>query len=101
MELLAGASIIILDEPTTGLDPDAEANLVELLGSLADYGRRTILMITHSKDALAQCDAVIALSKTPRDSGALAYYGPPSTAPEHFGGAAPGTTPSCIGACRR
>ncbi len=85
MELLSRASVIVLDEPTTGLDPDAEATLVRMLQELAAYGRRTIVMITHSPAALSMADNVVVLGKTPAGVGRLAFHGPPDEAAAHFG----------------
>ena len=48
--LLHQPSVLLLDEPFTGLDRQAAQKLEELLGSLRD-GRRTVLMTTHDVDS--------------------------------------------------
>ncbi len=52
--------IIVLDEPTTGLDPRARRNLIELLEGLS----QTKLIATHDMDmALEICDRIIVLNQ--------------------------------------
>jgi ABC-type multidrug transport system ATPase subunit len=85
LELLAGVSVMFLDEPTTGLDPDAEAALVRLLQDLAVGGRRTVVMITHSPTALADSDNIAVFGKNSQEVGQLAYHGHPSEAGAYFG----------------
>jgi ATP-binding cassette subfamily C protein CydC len=57
--LLKDAPIVILDEPTEGLDPVAEALLLERL-SVRLQGK-TLLLITHSKAPLAIVDKIVQL----------------------------------------
>ena len=47
--LLHGPSLLLLDEPTTGLDDRALGILVDLLAELHD-GRRTLILTTHRLD---------------------------------------------------
>ncbi|MCG5547211.1 thiol reductant ABC exporter subunit CydD [Halorhodospira halochloris] len=49
--LLAGAPLLLLDEPTAGLDPDSAQRVLKALERLAD-GKRSIVMVAH--DAAAQ-----------------------------------------------
>jgi ATP-binding cassette subfamily C protein CydC len=44
--LLCKAEIVVLDEPTAGLEPELEASILGMLGRLA--GDRTLLVITHA-----------------------------------------------------
>ncbi len=48
--LLHRPSVLLLDEPFTGLDDEARGKLEALLGALRD-GRRTVLMTSHELDA--------------------------------------------------
>ena len=55
--------ILILDEPTAGLDPHGRAHLQSILGAVRKNGT-TIVEITHSMDYAALADQVIVLHKT-------------------------------------
>jgi ABC-type multidrug transport system fused ATPase/permease subunit len=57
--LVRGASILILDEPMTGLDIEAEAKLKEALDRL--MAGRTCILITHDLKAAAEADRVLLL----------------------------------------
>lgn len=46
--LVAEAELLLLDEPTTGIDPVREKNLLELLAQLAV--ERSVIMVTHDLD---------------------------------------------------
>ena len=50
--LLQNADVLILDEPTKGLDPISNKSLAEILNSLCDDGM-TILMTSHDLDFVA------------------------------------------------
>jgi heme exporter protein A len=63
--------ILLLDEPYTGLDPDAAQVLTDLLGELAEEGT-TVLLTTHNLErALAAGRRVVVLSR-----GRLVYDQP-------------------------
>ncbi len=53
-------AIVLADEPTGNLDTQNGATVLDLLRGLA-RGGRTILMVTHSVEAAAACDRVIAM----------------------------------------
>ena len=56
--LINKPSIIFLDEPTTGLDPQARRNLWDLIRSIRDKGA-TVVITTHYMDEAEQlCDRV-------------------------------------------
>ncbi|WP_298400912.1 ABC transporter ATP-binding protein [uncultured Chloroflexus sp.] len=61
---LAGdPSLILLDEPTRGLDYHAKASLISMLRRLCDEGR-TVVMATHDVELAAACaDRVVLLSE--------------------------------------
>ena len=57
MELLTGPSLLVLDEPTTGLDPALDRQVMTMLRRLADAGR-VVLVVTHCLTYLDVCDQV-------------------------------------------
>jgi ABC-type multidrug transport system ATPase subunit len=73
MELLTGPSLLVLDEPTTGLDPALDRQVMAMLRQLADAGR-VIVVVTHSLSYLDDCDQVLLLAP----GGKIAFSGPPS-----------------------
>lgn len=58
-ELLTDPPLLLLDEPTSNLDPDAERNLMHNLASYARRNGQTILVITHTLNTIDVCDEVI------------------------------------------
>jgi ABC transport system ATP-binding/permease protein len=73
LELLTGPSLLLLDEPTTGLDPALDQLVMKMLRQLADAGR-TVVVVTHSLAYLDVCDQVLLLAP----GGKTAFCGPPS-----------------------
>lgn len=51
---LKDAPVLLLDEPTAGLDPANEALVLEALGTLAQG--RTVLIATHSLSGIGWAD---------------------------------------------
>jgi ABC-type multidrug transport system ATPase subunit len=80
-ELLTRPSLLFLDEPTTGLDPVLELQLMELFRSLARPAARAVVLVTHATRNLALCDRVVVL----RRGGSLAFSGLPAEALRFFG----------------
>lgn len=72
IELLTGPSLLVLDEPTTGLDPALDRAVMAMLRRLADAGR-VIVVVTHSLTFLDTCDQVLLLAP----GGKTAFCGPP------------------------
>jgi ABC-2 type transport system ATP-binding protein len=71
MSLVHDPEILILDEPTVGLDPPGRLQLLSLIRQLRDEGRR-ILISTHIlADAEYLCDELLLL-----EGGMVAYSGP-------------------------
>ena len=61
--LLGDPDLVILDEPTNGLDPEGMLEVRELIRSLGD-GERTVLLSSHLLNEVEQvCDSVTILSK--------------------------------------
>jgi ATP-binding cassette subfamily B protein len=63
--LLRDTPVVVLDEPTTGLDADTAGRLIEPLRAL--IRDRTAILITHDERLLGLADRVVAL-----DPGAVA-----------------------------
>ncbi|RLV56236.1 metal ABC transporter ATP-binding protein [Aeromicrobium phragmitis] len=59
--LTTGAPVIILDEPTTGLDSEVRRVVADLLAELAAEGR-VVLHATHDEEALRASDVVLHLA---------------------------------------
>jgi ABC-type multidrug transport system ATPase subunit len=73
IELLTGPSLLLLDEPTAGLDPALEGPMMATLRQLADDGRVVVLATTTLTD-LEMCDQVLLLTST----GTPAFAGAPA-----------------------
>src|ERR1700704_5157363 len=72
LELLTGPSLLVLDEPTTGLDPALDQQVMKMLRQLADAGR-VVVVVTHSLAYLDVCDQLLLLGP----GGKTAFCGPP------------------------
>ncbi len=71
MSLVHDPEVLILDEPTVGLDPPGRTQLLNLIRDLRDEGRR-ILVSTHiMQDADFLCEELLLL-----EAGTVAYSGP-------------------------
>jgi ABC-2 type transport system ATP-binding protein len=69
--LLGDPALLILDEPTNGLDPAGIREMRDLIGTLAD-GDRTVLVSSHVLSEVEQiCDWFIVI-----DDGRLVFQGP-------------------------
>lgn len=80
VELLASPRLFFLDEPSSGLDPGTEKNLMTMLKRLANTGK-TVIMVTHTVQNINMCDRVICMGC----GGLLGYSGSPRRALEFFG----------------
>ncbi|MGW2664772.1 ABC transporter ATP-binding protein [Nocardia tengchongensis] len=56
--LVADPELLVLDEPTVGLDPVLRADLWEQFGALAKQGR-TLLVSSHVMDEAEHCDRLL------------------------------------------
>jgi ABC-type glutathione transport system ATPase component len=62
MALISDPSLLILDEPTTGLDVTIQADIMELIVELARTDSLTTCLITHDLGVVAQtCDNVVVM----------------------------------------
>ena len=61
--LLHEPRLLLLDEPTTGLDPQAREAFWDLVLSLKNRSKMTILLTTHYMQEVVDCDHVIILNE--------------------------------------
>lgn len=72
--LLHRPKVLILDEPTTGLDPQTRNILWKVVGDLRKNERMTVFLTTHYMEEAADADYVVIL-----DSGKIVAEGTPLT----------------------
>ncbi len=74
--------LVFLDEPTTGLDPQARANLWQHIRALRQERGTTVFLTTHYLDeADALCDRILVI-----DHGAIVAEGTPDALKSQVGG---------------
>jgi ABC-2 type transport system ATP-binding protein len=74
--------LVFLDEPTTGLDPQARANLWQHIRGLREERGTTVFLTTHYLDeADALCDRILVI-----DSGRIVASGTPDELKSQVGG---------------
>jgi ABC-2 type transport system ATP-binding protein len=78
--LLPGPRLLLLDEPSTGLDPGARRDLWEALAGLRGEGV-TVLLTTHFMEEGDRCNRLALL-----DQGRLVAEGAPSALKDEIGG---------------
>jgi rhamnose transport system ATP-binding protein len=61
--LLADPSILILDEPTRGIDIGVKAEFYDMIGELAAQGRAILLISSELPELLALCDRVLVMAE--------------------------------------
>ncbi len=71
--LLGDPELLILDEPTVGLDPLLRAELWQQFHALAGRGK-TVLVSTHVMDEAERCDELVLMRE-----GRIVASGPPAT----------------------
>jgi ABC-2 type transport system ATP-binding protein len=79
--LLHHPSVLLLDEPTTGLDPGARIDLWRYLQILRDEEHVTIVVTTHLMEEAERCDRLAFLSE-----GKLVALGTPTELKDEIGG---------------
>ncbi len=79
--LLPGAELLLLDEPTTGLDPAARREFLGFLAELRAVEGITVVLTTHDMEEAERCDRVAIL-----DRGRLVALGSPQSLKAGVGG---------------
>jgi ABC-2 type transport system ATP-binding protein len=79
--LLHRPSVLLLDEPTTGLDPGARRDLWKYLAQLRDSEGVTVLVTTHLMEEAERCDRLAILNE-----GHLVGLGTPAELKSEIGG---------------
>src|SRR2546429_57639 len=79
--LLHGPRVLLLDEPTTGLDPGARRDLWQYLSILRDEEHVTVLVTTHLMEEAERCDRLAILNQ-----GKLVALGTPTELKHEIGG---------------
>jgi ABC-2 type transport system ATP-binding protein len=79
--LLHKPDLLLLDEPSTGLDPAARRDLWEHLAALKQERAVTIVVTTHLMDEADKCDRLALL-----DGGMIAALGTPAALKAEIGG---------------
>ena len=84
LEMISSPHLLLCDEVTSGLDPNAEDEVVKVMHDLSRSGERIVLNVTHSLRHLHLHDTVLVLHE-----GHLVYHGAPATLLHYFGIDAP------------
>ncbi|MDZ4686399.1 MAG: ATP-binding cassette domain-containing protein [Planctomycetaceae bacterium] len=79
--LLHGPEVLVLDEPSTGLDPGVRFDLWEVLTRVRSEQNVTVLVTTHLMDEAERCDRLAIL-----DRGRLVALGTPQELRSSVGG---------------
>lgn len=79
--LLHHPSVLLLDEPTTGLDPGARRDLWQYLQILRDEERVTVLVTTHLMEEAERCDRLAIYA-----NGNVVALGTPAVLKAEIGG---------------
>jgi len=79
--LLHSPRVLLLDEPTTGLDPGARRDVWQYLRLLRDEERVTVLVTTHLMEEAERCDRLALLNE-----GNLVGLGTPAELKQQIGG---------------
>lgn len=79
-ELMSGPSLLFLDEVTSGLDEQADGEMMRLFRSLADTGK-SLVCVTHNLSHVEENCHLIAVLTV---GGRLAFYGSPQDALKYF-----------------
>lgn len=82
MALVNDPELVFLDEPSTGLDPQARRNLWDIVQAIRDDGKTVVLTTHYMEEAQTLCDTLIII-----DQGRIIAEGSPEALiREHCGG---------------
>jgi ABC-2 type transport system ATP-binding protein len=93
--LLPRPSVLLLDEPSTGLDPGARRDLLQYLRRLRDDDGMTVVLTTHYLEEAERCDRVGVI-----DRGRLVALDTPNALTASVGGDVVVVQPSDVDALR-
>jgi multidrug/hemolysin transport system ATP-binding protein len=79
--LIHNPKILILDEPTTGLDPQTRTNLWQVIDNMRKQKNLTVLLTTHYMEEAADADYVVII-----DGGKIAAEGTPHDLKDKYSG---------------
>jgi ABC-2 type transport system ATP-binding protein len=79
--LLHHPSVLLLDEPTTGLDPGARRDLWQYLAILRDEEHVSVIVTTHLMEEAERCDRLAILNE-----GKVVALGTPNELKQEIGG---------------
>jgi ABC-2 type transport system ATP-binding protein len=79
--LLHHPAVLLLDEPTTGLDPGARRDLWQYLANLRDEEHVTVIVTTHLMEEAERCDRLAILNE-----GKVVALGTPDELKHEIGG---------------
>lgn len=85
IELASRPRLLLCDEVTTGLDPQSEEEIVDLMHRISRSEGRLVISVTHSLAHLIRYDSVLVLAE-----GSLAFCGTPAALLGYFGIEEPG-----------
>ncbi len=61
--LLTAPRVLLLDEPTRGIDVGAKSEMFEIMSRLAEQGLGVLFVSSELKEVLAMSDRILVLSK--------------------------------------
>lgn len=79
LESVTLPALLLCDEVTSGLDPKAEAEVVELMRQLSRERNRLVVSVTHNLRLLSRYDSVAVMYE-----GHLVFHGPSDRVAEYF-----------------
>src|SRR5690606_30055783 len=66
-------AVLILDEPTAGLDPEGSADILSKIQALHGAGKVTVIMVTHSMEDVARMSTRLVVM----EQGGIVFDGAP------------------------